>query len=56
MSSNHPVIGSDRTKIKYTNARVATTIATTACICSLRDQLRRISTKIPLPAAASWPT
>jgi len=37
---------------RYTNARVVTTVATTACICSLRDQLRRTSTKIPLLADA----
>ena len=51
--SNQSVIGSDIKKIKYINARVVTTIATTACICSLRDQLRRTSTKVPLLADAS---
>jgi hypothetical protein len=46
--SSQSVIGSDKKKIKYTNARVVTTIATTACICSLRDQLRRTSTNFSL--------
>ncbi len=45
MSSSHSVIGSDKKKIKYAKAMVATTAATPARISSLRDPLGRISTK-----------
>jgi hypothetical protein len=50
MSSNHSVIGSERTKIKYANARVTTTITIPATISSPRDGLGRTTTK-SLPTA-----
>ena len=52
-SSNHSVIGSDKKKIKYANARAASTATTPAHISSLRDPLGRTTTKIPLVADAS---